>query len=256
MNPDLGGLSTLLSQRKPEVIDQWKQAACQIPALGRLDEPVLTDHLPQFLDELASALTEAQSVSIVEMRAQRSAVEHGAIRFNLGFDVEHVIAEFGCLRDVIQQVAEAHGLNISGEVNRTVNRIIDRGIADSLKTYIRQQAKEAARRRKEYLSFVIHDLKTPISAVATASHIIDDTLLPEIARFPVTAKMLDIVRRNANQLNDRVMSILDAESRLHALTADEPEILVEVRNVDLWPIAERLKNDCQSIAVSRRDTMN
>jgi hypothetical protein len=68
---------------------------------------------------VSSALTEAQNLSIVEMRAHRSAAEHGAVRFQLGFDVEQGIADYGLLRDVIQKFAEAHGVNISGEVNCT-----------------------------------------------------------------------------------------------------------------------------------------
>lgn len=255
MNPHLNRLSSLILSSKHQIVEQWKEAACKLPALQRLEEPVLTDHLPDFLDELASALEEAQSVSIIEMRAHKSALEHGAIRFKLGFDVEHVIAEFGILRDVIQEFAEIRGVDISGEVNRTVNRVIDKGIADSLQTYVKQKADEVERKRQEYLSFVIHDLKTPISAMATATHIIDQKLSPEIERFPVTAKMLEILRRNAVQLNERVMGILDEESRIHSLTAEVPDISMDVKYVDLWPIAERLKNDCQSIAVSRRDVI-
>lgn len=137
------------------------------------------------------------------------------------------------MRDVIQQFAEAHAVNISSDVNGTVNRVIDKGISDSLETYIQQQTEEAARSRQDYLAFVIHDLKTPISAVATASQIIDQKLSGEIARLPITAKMLDIVRRNVVQLNKRVMGILGEESRLHALTADVPELLMDVRNIDL-----------------------
>ena len=255
MNANLGHLASLILDRKAEIIAHWEEEACKLPGSQQLAEPMLRDHLPQFLDELSSSLTEAQSISLVEMRAQRSAVEHGAIRFKLGFDVQHVIAEFGLLRDVIQEFAEASGVDISGVVNRTVNRAIDKGIADSLQTYIRQQTEQMERKREEYLSFVIHDLKTPISAVATATEVIDQRLAPEINRFPVTAKMLDILRRNAIQLNDRVMGILDEESRFHALTSEAPEIAMEVREIDLWPIVERLKMDCQSIAVSQRDVV-
>jgi two-component system, OmpR family, phosphate regulon sensor histidine kinase PhoR len=255
MNPHLNSLSMVILRDKMQIVKQWKEAACKIPALQRLDEPVLTDHLPNFLEELASALEAAQSVSIIEMKAHRSAIEHGAIRFKLGFDVQHVIAEFGILRDVLQQFAETRGVDISGEVNRTVNRVVDKGIADSLQTYVTQQADEIERKRQEYLSFVIHDLKTPISAMATATNIIDQKLSSEIDRFPVTAKMLDLLRRNAVQLNERVMGILDEESRIHSLTSEGPELLLDIKYIDLWPIVERLKNDCHSIAISRRDVI-
>src|SRR5579883_850307 len=117
MNANLGHLASLILDRKAEIIAHWEEEACKLPGSQQLAEPMLRDHLPQFLDELSSSLTEAQSISLVEMRAQRSAVEHGAIRFKLGFDVQHVIAEFGLLRDVIQEFAEASGVDISGVVN-------------------------------------------------------------------------------------------------------------------------------------------
>jgi two-component system phosphate regulon sensor histidine kinase PhoR len=65
--------------------------------------------------------------------------------------------------------------------------------------------------------------------------------------------MLDILRRNAEQLNNRVMEIINEESRLQALTIDEPVLQLEGDEVDLWPIAERLRQDCQPIAASRHN---
>jgi len=129
MNENLNRLSTLIQQRQKEISDRWKATARKLPRTERLDEPLLLDHMPQMLRELSEALTDAQTHSVLEVRAHYSAKEHGAIRFQLGFDVEEVVAEFGLLRDVIQEFAEESGVNISGEVNRTVNRIIDKAIA-------------------------------------------------------------------------------------------------------------------------------
>src|SRR5688572_1282360 len=136
MNLNLSHLSNLIQERKEAIISPWKEAACKLPRAQHLDEPLLIDHMPNFLEELSSALREAETMSILEMRAQKSAAEHGVARFKLGFDIEEVIAEFGLLRDVIQQFAEQEGVDISGEVNRTVNRVIDKAIASSLKTYV------------------------------------------------------------------------------------------------------------------------
>jgi two-component system phosphate regulon sensor histidine kinase PhoR len=222
MNEELSRLAMLIGERRDDIITQWKIAACQLPKAKELDEPLLLDHMPQLLEELSSALFEAQRLSIVEMREQSNAAEHGAIRFRLGFDVEEVIAEFGILRDIIQRFAEAQLVNISGEVNRTANRVVDKAIASSLETYVRQQAEEVERKRQEYLSFIVHDLKTPISAMATAAQIIDQSVGSELQGSLVARKMLDVLRRNATRLNRRVMEILNEESRLHALIAEQP----------------------------------
>jgi signal transduction histidine kinase len=254
MNENLNRLSTLVVEKQNQIIDHWKTAARKLPRARDLADPLLLDHMPQLLHELSDALRNAQTPSLIEMKAHRSAKEHGAIRFQLGFDVEEVVAEFGLLRDVIQDFAEGVGVNISGEVNRTVNRIIDKAIAVSLETYVQQRTEEVERKRQEYLSFVVHDLKTPISAIATATHVMDQQLKGD-TRPSIVSEMLDIVRRNATQLNNRVMEIINEESRLQALTTETTELQLELREIDLWPIAERLKNDCQSIADSRRNSI-
>src|ERR1041385_808306 len=251
----LNRLATLIAEKQRQIIEEWKVLACKLPGAQHLDEPLLLDHLPQLLHELSSSLTEAQSVSLLEMRAHDSAKEHGAVRFKLGFDIEQVIAEFGLLRDVIQQFAEASGVDISGEVNRTVNRVIDKAIAGSVQMYVQQQAGEVERKRREYLSFLVHDLKTPIAAIATATHVIDQQLASEPRPYVVTAKMVEILRCNTSGLNNRVMEIINEESRLLALATEADPLPLELNNIDLWPIVERLKDDCQSIAESQGNTI-
>jgi two-component system, OmpR family, phosphate regulon sensor histidine kinase PhoR len=247
MNEDLARLSTLIDEKQSEITTEWEAAACKLPGAQHLDEPLLRDHMPQLLHELSLALTQANAVSVLEMK---SAEEHGAIRFQLGFDIEQVIAEFGLLRDVLQQFAEVNAVNISGEVNRIVNRVIDKAIASSLKTYVRQQTEEVERKRQEYLSFIVHDLKTPISAMATATHVLDE-ILTERQPPAATSKMLDILRRNTTELSNRVMKIINEESHLQALSAETAEIRLDFRQIDLWPIVETLKNELQLLASSR-----
>jgi two-component system, OmpR family, phosphate regulon sensor histidine kinase PhoR len=255
MNEHLCRLSILLGERQREIIDKWKLKVRKLPRAQNLDEPLLLDHVPQMLRELSSILTQAQTLSILEMTAHESAREHGAIRFQLGFDVEQVVAEFGLLRDIVQDFAEANLVNITGEVNRTVNRVIDKAIAASLETYVLQQAEELQRKRREYLSFIVHDLKTPISAMAMAANVIDQKLAAERSAFPVVFKMLELVRRNAARLNDRVMEIINEESRLQVLTNDATGLPLQRRDVDLWPVIERLKQDYQTIADSHGNTI-
>jgi signal transduction histidine kinase len=255
MNYNLSHLSRLIQEKKAVIIQQWKVAACKLPRAQHLPEPLLLDHMPQLLDELSRALTQAQDLSIVQMDAHESARVHGAARYQLGFDIEEVIAEFSLLRDIIQLFAETATVNISSEVNRTINRVIDKAVAVSIETYVRQQAEEAHRKRQEYLSFIVHDLKTPIAAMATATYVIDEKFGKDKRSDPILGKMIGILRRNASRLNQRVLEIINEESRLRALTADSRSLPLERRDVDLWPIVERLKQDCQSIADAQGNTI-
>jgi len=254
MNDNLSLLATLIRERKTEIIDRWKGVARKLPRAQHLAEPLLLDHMPQTLDELCTALTKAENLSVVQISAHKSAKEHGAVRYQLGFDVEEVIAEFGLLRDIIQQFAEAEGVNIASAVNRTVNRVIDKAVAVSIETYVGQQAESVDRKRQEYLSFIVHDLKTPISAIATATYVIEQKLVEHNPSDPVLGKMVGILHRNASRLNKRVLEIINEESSLQALTADAHGLPLERRDIDLWPIVERLKHDCQSIADAQRNS--
>jgi signal transduction histidine kinase len=112
------------------------------------------------------------------------------------------------------------------------------------------------RKRRKDLSFIVHDLKMPISAVATATYLIDKKFAMNIAENPVVSQMVDILRRNAALLNKHVMEIINQESRLQALISEAPDLALNLRDIDLWPIAERLKDDCQSIADSRSNTIH
>jgi len=250
MNGHLSLLAALIAERANEIIGQWKAEVCKLPCAKDLDEPLLLDHMPQLLKELSMALTEASSLSILELRRHNSAVEHGAIRFQLGFDIEEVVAEFALLRAVLQDFAERSGVDISRSVNLTVNLVIDKAIAVSLETYVRQQAEERERKRQEYLSFLVHDLKTPISAIATATSIIDQHLAPECRASKVN-DMLDIVRRNASRLSKRVLEIINEENQPRSLIGEGPPLKLDIREIDVWPIADRLVRDCQPIAESR-----
>jgi signal transduction histidine kinase len=51
------------------------------------------------------------------------------------------------------------------------------------------------------------------------------------------------------------MEIINDESRLLALTADAPELQLDLRDIDLWPIVEKLRQDFQPIANARHNTI-
>jgi signal transduction histidine kinase len=63
--------------------------------------------------------------------------------------------------------------------------------------------------------------------------------------------MLDILRRNATGLSKRVMQIINEESHLRALTAEAAVAQLDFREIDLWPVVERLKHERHLIASSR-----
>jgi signal transduction histidine kinase len=250
MNDALSRLATIIEQKSNYLIDRWRAGVANLPRARRLEGPVLVDHIPQLLSELSAALTHAQTLSLIELRGHKTPVEHGASRFQLGFDVEEVVAEFNLLREILQEFAEENGINISGEVNYTINRLVDKAIAGSLETYLRLQSEEEERQRRQHLAFIVHDLKTPITAIATGIHVIEERIHSGKGQ-PSFTGLFHLIRRNADRLNQLVMEIINRESRLYALTTNAPQLQLDIREIDLWPFAERLKQECQTIADSK-----
>jgi two-component system, OmpR family, phosphate regulon sensor histidine kinase PhoR len=103
-------------------------------------------------------------------------VIHGLDRLRIGFDVEEVVTEYNVLRDAIQTLAERHGISLQGWAARIVNRVLDRAIGLAVKTYATQKALEVQQRREEHLSFVVHDLKSPLAAMLMAASVLERKL--------------------------------------------------------------------------------
>jgi signal transduction histidine kinase len=251
MNPLLKRLADIITDHQQQIIDDWKSKARELPRARYLDEPLLVDHMPDLLKELSTALVAAPNLSLFEISAHSSR-KHGESRFALGFDVEQVLAEYNLLRETLQRFAEDHGISITGDVNYTINRVIDKAIAVSLATYVRQKTEEADRQRRENLSFIIHDLKTPLFAIKTSAEIIEENLSPD-TRASVVGAMLDLLRRNAQRLNEMVMKIITRETRLLALTGDYPHLQIAKTEIDLWPIAEKYTDNGEIVIGGRKD---
>jgi two-component system, OmpR family, phosphate regulon sensor histidine kinase PhoR len=165
-------------------------------------------------------------------------------RLRLGFDVEEVVAEYNALRGVIQDLIERHDLRLRGVVNRTINRVIDVSIGLAVKTYAAQKALEIQQRREEHLTFVAHDLRSPLAAIAMAAQLLEATV-PDVGKDERAAMLLETMHRNVTRLNSLVVKVVQEEANLKAQLNDE----VKRREVELRPLVEMLVSDLSPLAV-------
>jgi len=98
---------------------------------------------------------------------------HGLQRLWIGFDVVEVVAEYNALRAALLDFYERHSLSLAGHSAYIVNEVIDTAIALAMKSYADEKVAELQRFRAERLSFVTHDLKTPLSAIHAAAHVLE-----------------------------------------------------------------------------------
>src|SRR5215471_9073822 len=161
-------LAALMKREQEAVLSRWRQRVRQLPSARHLDTPTLNDHVPALLEELVTQLRQASQQTIPEALLEGSPPIHGRQRQQDGFDIVEVVAEYNILRGCIHELADENGLGFQGKSLQILNRILDEAIGLAVQTFATQQALEVQRRREEYLAFVAHDLRTPLSAISLA----------------------------------------------------------------------------------------
>jgi two-component system phosphate regulon sensor histidine kinase PhoR len=242
---NLRRLAELIQRDCDRLLQNWRIEIRRLPAARDLDVPTLNDHIPELLTELAQALYAGHTESVLDVELDKSPKIHGIQRLRDGFDIGEVVAEYNILRETLHSLADSAGIDVSGEPNRIINRVFDRGIALAVDTYARQKALEIQQRREEYLSFVMHDLKTPLSATYTAQTILENTL-PQEAKNERVTNMLALMRRNLQHLD----ALLKAASRDHfnLVVSTTEELKLNKREIDLWAMVEGLVVDLHPLS--------
>jgi signal transduction histidine kinase len=239
---NLHALAALIRRERNTLLARWREEVRQLAGAHELDVPTLNDHIPDLLEELADEL-EAHTEESMVGELKKNSVIHGLDRLRLGFDVEEVVAEYNALRGVIQDLIERHNLSLHGPVNRTINRVIDMSIGLAVKTYAAQKALEIQQRREEHLTFVAHDLRSPLAAIAMAARLLEDTV-PDVVRDERAAKLLETMHRNVSRLNSLVVKVVQEEANLKSQVNER----VKRREVNLREVVETLVKDLRPLA--------
>ena len=261
-NQNLANLAELIRQKREELMHLWRDKVQKVPALRNLDTPEAASHIRALLEDIASTLLKGKKKPIPEMSVDLGTEVHGLQRFQEGFNVIEVVADYNAVREAIQEFAEANHITVTGRVRAILDRALDKAIGVAVQTYSEQKALEIQRQREEHLSFVAHDLKTPLSAVATAAMILDKEI-PAECKTEQVARMLDLVQRNAQRLNDLIHRVVQEQTGPQRQGVDSIiAARVEKRQFDLWPLVEALIHDLQpltepkAIRVSNQVTHN
>jgi signal transduction histidine kinase len=225
------------------LLTSWRQQVRELPSARSLDIPTLNDHMPGLLDELIAALQAHSAQTIPEALRMGTAPAHGLQRVRDAFDIEEVVAEYNILRGCIHDLADDNALSLQGSPFHVVNRVFDQAIGLALQTYATQRALEVRRRREDYLAFVAHDLRTPLSAISLAGKVLERAL-PAAEASPTTTRMLKALRRNVQHLETLVDKVLQENMNLQT----EMGIELQRRQIDLWPLVEALTQDLQPVA--------
>jgi two-component system phosphate regulon sensor histidine kinase PhoR len=240
---NLDRLAVLIKSERAALLSRWREQVRQLPSARHLDTPTLNDHVPALLDELAAAFLFVKDQTIPEALLEGGPPIHGLERYEDGFDIVEVVAEYNILRGCIHELAESHGLALKRRAFHILNRVFDEAIGLAIQAFATQQALEVQRRRDEYLAFVTHDLRTPLNAIALATRVLELQLSGRGAPDDTT-RTLKTLRRNVGHLESLVDKVLKESAHVHT----EAGVKLEVRRFDLWPLVESVIQDMNPVA--------
>src|SRR5262245_40272219 len=165
---ELQEFADAIQANRESLLIDWRLQVRRLPAAQNLDVPTLNDHIPPLVDELVEALRKGQTESVIDTHLHDGPKIHGSMRLRAGFDIVEVVAEYNILRELLHGLAESHGIDISGDLTRILNRVIDRAIGLAVDTYAKERVIEIQQRREEKFSFVIEALSTTRSVLHKA----------------------------------------------------------------------------------------
>lgn len=237
-------LARLIEHERDDLLARWRVQVQKLPAARGLDIPTLNDHVPKLLLELASAFRSGSDETIAQVVAEGTPPAHGLQRVKDAYDIEEVVAEYNILRGSIHDLADRNGLSLQGKPFHILNRVLDGAIGSAVASFATQKALEVQHRRDEYLTFVAHDLRTPLSAISLSARVLELLLARDQSGRPDTSQMFKTLNRNVQHLQDLIGRVLKENENLES----EVGIKLERRRFDLWPLVEALIHDLHPVA--------
>ncbi|HEY5677426.1 MAG TPA: ATP-binding protein [Myxococcales bacterium] len=159
--PEPRRLADFLRERRDEILAHWECEVRKVGAARNLDRPVLLDHLPQFLEELADYVGELRTGAEVQAPEENSRI-HALERLEVGYDLAEVVAEYGVLRRCITELASStHTPALRSAELPRLHDAIDQAIGISVVRYT--AARERTLRALDRISsaaLVHHDVQS------------------------------------------------------------------------------------------------
>ena len=240
---DLQRLVDLIVREREELLASWRDQVKRLPSAQGLDVPALNDHVPPLLDELVAVLSAVSEKTIAEALLEGSPPLHGQQRYEDGFDIVEVVAEYNILRGCFYDLADRHDLAIERKAFRILNRCFDEAIGLAVQTFATERMLALQRRREEYLAFVAHDLRTPLMAISLAATALERSL----AGLALNEDVF-VMARTLHRNVERLESLVDKVMKESAHVESDSGVKVECRGFDLWPLVEGLVRDLDPMA--------
>ncbi len=200
-------LHEVLAAKRSDVLLRWMAQVRGSLAPEAMPPLELVNHIPEFLDEVVSALRMDAGLPPHGPSPEQSttAAGHGAQRLRLGFSLDSVVREYAALREaVVDSAKEFRSPPTFRELHVLFDTMIT-GIAHAVTEYARQRDAELLRHANEHFAFIAHELRNPLSSAMTAFN-----LLKSKGQLPTEGRSVGALERGllrTNELIDQTLQI-------------------------------------------------
>jgi signal transduction histidine kinase len=207
-------LSEFIEQNVETIVTEWETFARETMAPAQtMSRLALRDHASQILLAIAKDLRQPQTEDERHCKSQglakadsseTSAATHGVLRQLVGFDLVQLASEYRAVRATVlrlwKQVPKAIDANVVEDVAR-FNEAVDQALAESIASY----SERVAHSRDTFLAVLGHDLRSPLSAIASALTLLGDDRSQEQQR----RRALQIAKRSAASMRQMIVDLLE-----------------------------------------------
>lgn len=194
-------LYDVLAAKRDDVMLRWKAQVRGTLAPEAMPPFELINHIPEFVDEIISALRTDSGLSSRGPSPEESgtAAGHGAQRLRLGFSLDSVVREYGALRDAIVATARDAGAQITFQELQVLFDATVTGIAHAVSEYTHQRDAELLRQTNEHFAFIAHELRDPLSSATMAFN-----LLKSKGQLPAESRSVGALERGLQRTSELV----------------------------------------------------
>jgi signal transduction histidine kinase len=197
-------LASFISSNLDLILLDWVAfAKKQVPAARDMGEEALLDHGRNILEEIVRNMARQESERERKLKSEGESEKasisatvpsriHGRQRERQGFEIGQMVAEYRALRATVLRLWQASGADPTAadlyDVMR-FNEAVDQALAESVEVF----TKEVERARDVFLGMLGHDLRGPLSTIASCANL-------ELIKWPNDPRHAPLVQRSVSQM--------------------------------------------------------
>jgi signal transduction histidine kinase len=183
---------------KAQIAKVWTSLVrTELPQLAALDDMALLDHLPEFLDGLASWVDGDTKTARSGFAALIEG--HAVQRLQRGIDLATLTREYALLRSTIMHDLMSVGASETGRGELTR---LHEGLDEAIHAAVRRYSQLRDEVRDRFVGILGHDLRTPLNAISLAAE--------NLAFDPSDARRLAaIIQRSADRMTRMIVDVIE-----------------------------------------------